>query len=168
MNSQTLSSRADLEFAEAALRQVLVGQLQEAKTDAMSLRRMLVHLVNMHQAISMSPERHTDVAKRLGDFATTVARMASRNPAEAPLLTKLSEFLRAAGVRLRATLQSGTSGGLELLPSATAPDQQSDDQRQQQDEQEDPEPEPEIEVLGQRSGQRTRDVALGVCLDGAN
>jgi hypothetical protein len=168
MNSQTLSSRADLEFAEATLRQVLVAQFHDAKTDAMSLHRMLVHLVNMHQAISMSPERHANVAKRLVDFATTVARMASRNPEAAPMLTKLSDILRSAGVRLRGTAPSGTGGGLELPPSATAPDQQSDDQRQQQNEQENPEPEPEIEVLRQRGGQRTRDVALGVCLDGAH
>jgi hypothetical protein len=168
MNSQTLSSRADLEFAEATLRQVLVAQFQDAKTDAMSLHRMLVHLVNMHQAISMSPERHANVAKRLVDFATTVARMANRNPDAAPMLTKLADILRAAGVRLQSTVASATSGGPELLPSATAPDQQSDDQRQQQDEQEDPEPEPEIEMLRQRGGQRARDVALGVCLDGAH
>jgi hypothetical protein len=167
MNSQTLSSRADLEFAEATLRQVLAGPFQDAKSDAMSLQRMLVHLVNMHQAISMSPERHLNVAKRLGDFATTVARMASRNPEAAPMLTKLSETLRAAGVRLRAIVPSDT-GGPELLPSATASDQQPDDQRQQQDQQEDPEPESEVEVLRQRGGQHARDVALGVCLDGAH
>lgn len=168
MNSQTLSSRADLEFAEATLRQVLAGPFQDAKSDAMSLQRMLVHLVNMHQAISMSPERHTNVAKRLGDFATTAARMASRNPEAAPLLTKLSEILRASGVRLLASVHSGTGDGLAPLPSATAPDQQADDQRQQQDEQENPEPESEVEVLRQRGGQHARDVALGVCLDGAH
>jgi hypothetical protein len=153
MNSQTLTSRADLEFAEATLRQALVGKFQDAKADAMSLQRMLVHLVNMHQAISLYPDLHANVAKRLGDFAVTAARMASRNPDAAPLLTKLSEILRAAGVRLR-------DRGLALLPSAAASDQQSDDQRQQQDEQEDPQPDSEIEVLRQGRREYPADVAL--------
>jgi len=160
MNSQTLSSRADLEFAEATLRQVLVGQIQDAKTDAMSLQRMLVHLVNMHRALSMSPECHTNVAKRLGDFATTAARMASRNPEAASMLTKLSEILRAVGVRLRDRISSGTGDSLEPLPSATAADQQSNDQRQQQDEQEDPQPETEIEVLRYGRREYAADVTL--------
>jgi len=166
MNSQVLSSRADLEFAEATLRQVLVEQLKDAKADAMSLQRMLVHLVNMHQAISMSPERHANVAKRLGDFARTVERMANRNPAAAPLLSKLAEILRAAGVRLRD--RTSGAGGLALPASAAAPDQQSDDDRQQQDEQEDPEPQAQVEVLRQHVGQRAGNFALGVRLNGAN
>ena len=37
MNSQTLSSRADLEFAEAALREVLISEFkQEAKARSIS------------------------------------------------------------------------------------------------------------------------------------
>jgi len=101
MNSQTLSSRADLEFAEAALREVLVSEFrQDAKADAESLDRMLVHLVNMHEAISSSPERHANVAKRLADFATTSSRMAERNPAAATKLARLSTALRSASERI--------------------------------------------------------------------
>ena len=101
MNSQTLSSRADLEFAEAALRDVLISEFkQEAKADAESLDRMLVHIVNMHEAISNSPERHANVAKRLGDFAVTTNRMAGRNPVAASKLTRLSQALGNASMRL--------------------------------------------------------------------
>jgi len=101
MNSHTLSSRVDLEFVEAALREVLVEEFKrDARSDAMSLDRMLVHIVNMHEAISTSPERHANVAKRLGDFAVTTTKMASRNPDAASKLTRLSEALGAASQRL--------------------------------------------------------------------
>jgi hypothetical protein len=108
MYSQTPSPRADLQIAEAALREVLVEAFkQDAKADAMSLDRMLVHIVNMYEAIDTSPDRLANVAKRLDDFATTTARMADRNPAAAPKLSKLSEALRATSVRLR-TSETGT------------------------------------------------------------
>jgi len=101
MNSQTVSSRADLEFAEAALREVLIGEFKEdGRADARSLDRMLVHIVNMHEAISRSPENYANVAKRLGDFAVTTTRMANRNPDVAPKLTRLSQALGAASQRL--------------------------------------------------------------------
>src|SRR5262245_43451571 len=81
VNSHALSSRAELEFAEAALRDVLIGEFEQgARADAKSLGRMLVHIVNMHEAISTSPASHANVAKRLGDFALTTTRMASRHP----------------------------------------------------------------------------------------
>jgi hypothetical protein len=102
MHSQTSSSRADLEFAEVALRDVLVEDFKrEARADAMSLDRILVHIVNMGEAIS-TPERHSNVAKRLDDFATTTSRMAERNPDAAPKLSRASEALRTASERLRA------------------------------------------------------------------
>ena len=105
MNSQISSSRADLEFAEVALRIVLVEEFRdEARADATSLDRMLVHLVNMHEAISLSPERHSNVAKRLDDFATTTLRMADRNPEAATKLSSLAEALRMASERLQARL----------------------------------------------------------------
>ena len=102
MNSQTLSSRADLEFAEAALREVLIGEFRrDARADAMSLDRMLVHIVNMRAAIDTSAEQHANVAKRLGDFALSTTRMAGRHPDAAPRLTRLSQALGAASQRLR-------------------------------------------------------------------
>jgi len=104
MTSQALSSRADLEFAESALRDVLVGEFkEEAMPDARSLGRMLVHLVNMHEAICTSSESHANVAKRLGDFALTTTRMANRNPQAATKLKRLSQVLDTASSRLGAS-----------------------------------------------------------------
>ena len=103
MNSQVACSRADLEFAESALRDVLAGVQHESKADATLLNHMLTHLVNMGEAISTSPERHDNVAKRLGDFAMTTSRMAIRNPDSAPKLTRLTEHLRTASERLKAS-----------------------------------------------------------------
>jgi hypothetical protein len=74
---------------------------RDATADATSLDRMLVHIVNMHEALSTSPERHANVAKRLGDFALVTTRMASRNPQAAPKLTRLSWALGAASLRMR-------------------------------------------------------------------
>ena len=117
MNSQTSSSRAELEFAEVALRDVLIREFgEEAKADAKSLGRMLVHLVNMHEAVCISPERHANVAKRLGDFAVMTSRMASRNPAAAAKLTRLSEMLRTASSRLRDTAVVATAGAGHRSP----------------------------------------------------
>src|SRR6187200_2663074 len=97
MNSQTASSRAELEFAEVALRDILSREFAaDAKGDARSLSRMLVHLVNMHEAICISPDRHANVAKRLGDFAGMTSRMASRHPVVASKLTRLSEKVWSA------------------------------------------------------------------------
>jgi glycerol-3-phosphate dehydrogenase len=102
MNSQTLSPRADLEVSEIALREVLVDSFkQDAKADAMALDRMLAHLVNMNEALSTSSQDDANVAKRLGDFAATATRMASRNPDAAPKLLKLSQALTTASQRLR-------------------------------------------------------------------
>lgn len=101
MNSHTSSSRGELEFAEAALREALArGFGDDANADARSLGRMLVHLVKMNQAISVSPDSHANVAKRLADFAVTTTRMARRNPDAAAKLTRLSEALRVTGVRM--------------------------------------------------------------------
>ncbi|HEX6397805.1 MAG TPA: hypothetical protein VFZ95_10300 [Steroidobacteraceae bacterium] len=102
MNSHTSTSRAELELAEVALREILRSDFTaNAKSDATSLGRILVHVVNMQQAISISPERHANVAKRLDDFAVSTAKMASRNPEVAPKLSRLADTFRAAGERLR-------------------------------------------------------------------
>ena len=102
MNSQTCLTRAELEFAELRLRDVLDEEFRKvARSDAMSLDRILVHVVNMNEAISTAPESHVNVAKRLDDFAAMTARMAGRNPASASKLTRLSEALRAVSSRIR-------------------------------------------------------------------
>ena len=110
MNTKILSSRADLEIAEGSLRSVLIDEFrEEAKADAQSLDRMLTHLVNMQGAIADAPEIHTNVAKRLSDFATTTLRMASRNPEAAAKLTRLSVALRSASERLITVTSSVSS-----------------------------------------------------------
>ena len=68
----------------------------------MSLDRMLVHIVNMRAAIGVSAEHHANVVKRLGDFAFSTTRMAGRHPDAAPRLTRLSQALGAASLRLSA------------------------------------------------------------------
>jgi len=101
MDTKTLSSRADLEIAEASLRSVLIDEFRkEAKADAESLDRMLIHLVNMQGVIGSSPDRHANVAKRLGDFANTTSRMADRHPDAAPRLERLCHALRSASERI--------------------------------------------------------------------
>ncbi len=101
MNAQTMSSQADLEIAEAALRAVLDEEFRtDAKIDASSLDHMLIHIVNMHKAVVTSPERHANVAKRLGDFAVSTSRMADRNPKAAPQLTRLTGALLTARTRV--------------------------------------------------------------------
>ena len=122
MNTKILSSRADLEIAEGSLRSVLIDEFrEEAKADAQSLDRMLTHLVNMQGAICDAPEIHTNVAKRLGDFATTTLRMASRNPEAAAKLTRLSAALRSASERLaEKRTATGTDNGTETGTSSVS------------------------------------------------
>lgn len=120
MNSQTMTSRADLELAEVALRDALGAEFHEdSKSDATSLGRILVHLVNMNRALSTSPEVHANVAKRLGDFAVSTSKMADRNPEAAPKLERLAEAFRSASARLRENLPP-----VEAAPRAepTGPD----------------------------------------------
>lgn len=117
MNSQLSSSRAELEFAEVALRDVLTKEFgDEAGADAKSLRRMLVHLVNMQEAICISPEHHANVAKRLADFAAMTSRMVDRNPAAASKMTRLSEMLRAVSSRLRDSVSVVTVTPEPIVP----------------------------------------------------
>ena len=107
MNSQTCLTRAELELAELRLRDILVEEFRKnAKADARSLDRILIHVVNMNEAISTAPESHVNVAKRLDDFAAMTSRMAGRNPASASKLTRLSEALRAVSSRIRDELSN--------------------------------------------------------------
>lgn len=109
MNSQTLISRGRLEHVEALLRDVIArdfaGDAQvthertnerNTKGDAGALGRILVHIVNIHQSVSTSQDGHSNAAKRLGDFAVTMDRMASGKPESAQRLMRLAEALRAA------------------------------------------------------------------------
>jgi hypothetical protein len=123
MNSQASVSRADLEFAEVILRGMLEEEefREEAKADAGSLDRMLVHLVNMNGVIGSSPDQHPNAAKRLGDFAATTARMADRHPDVASKLHKLSGALRIAGERLGESVASGANAEPAAQTTAETP-----------------------------------------------
>jgi uncharacterized damage-inducible protein DinB len=110
MNSQTSVSRSDVEHAEALIRALIAGDFgTRAAADAKSLARMLVHLVRIQTAISASPERHANAAKRLQDFSVVTWRMTARNPDAAEDLTRITHALRTAGLRLKEALDSEQS-----------------------------------------------------------
>jgi hypothetical protein len=105
MNSQTSVSRSDVEHAEALIRALIAGDFgARAQADAKSLARMLVHLVRIQTAITASPERHANAAKRLQDFSVVTWRMTARNPEAAEDLTRITHALRTAGVRLKESI----------------------------------------------------------------
>src|SRR5690349_14780600 len=104
MNTQLMMSRSKLEHAEALLREVLRQDVTEVRGDAASLDRILVHIVNINQAVSLSEENHANAAKRLQDFAVTSTRMSQRNPAAAAELIQLADVLRAAGSGISAAI----------------------------------------------------------------
>jgi hypothetical protein len=97
MDSRTSVSRGRLEHAEALLREVLIRDFDSAPTgDAGSLGRILVHIVNMHQAVSTDSGEHQNVAKRLGDFALVLRRMQPPTEGSAVRLTRLASALQSA------------------------------------------------------------------------
>ncbi|HTU66172.1 MAG TPA: hypothetical protein VMF52_09490 [Steroidobacteraceae bacterium] len=106
MNSQTSVSRSRLEHAEALLREILVEDFAgDNKGDAGTLNRMLVHLTNMHQAVSLSPDDEANVAKRLGDFAKSMSRVTPPKPGSVARLNRLAEALESARDGLKAEAQ---------------------------------------------------------------
>lgn len=109
MNSQASMSRAQLEQAEALLRDVLLKDFEGSKEgDAGSLERMMTHIVNMQGAVSISTDVHANAAKRLGDFAVAAQRMVDRRPQSAARLTRLAEVLRAASAGLNESVCATT------------------------------------------------------------
>jgi hypothetical protein len=97
MDSRIAISRARLDQAEALLREVLVRDFEESQpAQAGSLGRMLVHLVNMNQAVSTSTDGHANVAKRLGDFATATSRIRVPDADSAARLERLVAALKLA------------------------------------------------------------------------
>jgi hypothetical protein len=93
-----------LEQAEAQLRDIFQRHLPNAPAEAGSLGRMLNHVVNIRRAVSESTDDHANAAKRLGDFALTVERMAKRAPANDEEMTarihNLANTLKTAGSEL--------------------------------------------------------------------
>ena len=107
MTSQTLAPSALLEQSEALLREVHVRDFAGASGgDGGSLERMLVHLVNIHRAVSVSAAGHDNAAKRLGDFALTMDRLAQRKPESAANLARVASILRAASTGLANALDA--------------------------------------------------------------
>ncbi len=97
MDSTNAIPRSRLEHAEALLREVLVRDFETSRpTEAGCLGRMLVHLVNMNRAVSTSSDGNANVAKRLGDFATTTARITVPDAESAARLARLVAALKAA------------------------------------------------------------------------
>ncbi|MEJ0085658.1 MAG: hypothetical protein WDO72_08250 [Pseudomonadota bacterium] len=68
----------------------------EPRGDAGSLGRILIHIVNMHRAVSTSTDEPGNVAKRLGDFAQVLGRMKPPNADSAARFTRLAGALQAA------------------------------------------------------------------------
>jgi hypothetical protein len=102
MNEQSLSPRADLEFADIAIREVLHDEFRAvAGADAASLDRIRIHVINIQEAVNTSPERRANAAKRLSDFAATASRMSTRHPDAAPQLAKLCNALQAASLQVK-------------------------------------------------------------------
>lgn len=106
MISQTPTNHPHLQHAEQLLREVLSHDFESASSDAKSLDRILLHLVNIQQAVTTSDENHANAAKRLGDFAVTASRISDRNPRSAEQLNRLSETLRAAGFGIQSQLSA--------------------------------------------------------------
>jgi hypothetical protein len=110
MDANTTISRARLEYAEALLREVLDRDFEgERSGSGGSLGRILIHLVNMNRAVSTSAEDHANVAKRLGDFALTTARITVPNPDSAARLTRLVDALNSAKAGLEESQQGQQS-----------------------------------------------------------
>ena len=100
MNTET-PMKEPLVQAEQLLRDVLNKDFeQNEKSDAASLARMVVHIVNMQKVVDSSSDVRANAAKRLGDFALTTTRMASRNPDSAVRLSRAAEALRVASTKL--------------------------------------------------------------------
>jgi hypothetical protein len=105
MDSRTSVSRGRLEHAEALLREVIIRDFDADQTgEAGSLGRILIHIVNMHRAVSTSSDEHRNVAKRLGDFALVLRRVTPPTAGSAVRLTRLAGALDAA----RSGLQDAT------------------------------------------------------------
>ncbi len=97
----TPSADNPLEDAEAQLREIFQRRLPKAPAEAGTLGRILAHVVNIRRSVRESSLDHVNAAKRLGDFAMTINRMAQRLfPSDhdtAARMTGLADSLRAAG-----------------------------------------------------------------------
>jgi hypothetical protein len=111
MNTTTLSPKVEIQNAETALRDLLSDDFRrDAREDAGSLDRTLIHLKNIQEGIESTPACRPNAAKRLNDFAVTMSRMAMRHPQSVDQFAKVSEALRTAGASVQ-ELASSTEEG---------------------------------------------------------
>lgn len=105
----SLNTRIDNPLASAAQQLGAICEDRELLTstmDAGSVARILVHIKNINSSVLASTNDHTNAAKRLNDFAITLARIA-RN-ADAPneelvsRMTSVTGNLRTASEELAA------------------------------------------------------------------
>jgi hypothetical protein len=79
-------------------------ELLPSTTDAGSVRRILVHITNINYSVLASTQDHVNGAKRLSDFAFSLARIAKNSePPNDGLTTRMqaiSNSLRAASEEL--------------------------------------------------------------------
>jgi hypothetical protein len=103
--SDNFQSQNPLDRAAAELREICRENARLVSPfDAGSLARMLVHINNINQSVLASSRDHVNAAKRLGDFAVTLGRIArhvaTENADLAQRVTNVANILQAAGVEL--------------------------------------------------------------------
>lgn len=112
MNDNAPTSANPLEYAESHLREICERRDQyETPIDTGSLGRMIVHIGNINRSVSLSSEDHANAAKRLKDFALTLARIGKRQPPPCEdLATRINDLVETL-----------TAAGTELASSAATP-----------------------------------------------
>jgi hypothetical protein len=88
MSDSTPAVENPLESAITQLREICSdGDLLKPSIDAGSVGRMLVHLENINTSVLASTQDHVNAAKRLNDFALTLARIAKNSDLPNEMLT---------------------------------------------------------------------------------
>ena len=91
-------------------------ELLQSSIDAGSLRRMAVHITSINFAVLASTEDHVNAAKRLNDFAFTLARVAKNsdppNETLTARMTSIANILRTVSAEL---------SGSDTIPNWRAP-----------------------------------------------
>lgn len=116
MNETSQTLELQLDRAQAELHEI-VRRSQGAASDfdTGSLGRILAHIANIERSVSASTQDHANAAKRLNDFASTIARMATRittpNADLAARMARLSEILQNAGAQLARSVEAPKATG---------------------------------------------------------
>jgi hypothetical protein len=91
-------------------------QLITSSIDSGSIARMVVHITNINRSVLASTRDHVNAAKRLKDFAMTLARIARNSE---PPNAELGTGLAAAANNLRSA--SAELAGADCIPKWDAP-----------------------------------------------